>query len=191
MTSTRPRRLLVTGAAGSGTTTLAGVLASRWSVPHADADDYFWVPTDPPYREVREPEGRAHLMRELFLPRPAWVLSGSVMGWGVAGEQVMDRVEAVVLLTVDPAVRLPRVEDRQRRRYGSAAISPGGELHGDHVDFLAWCAGYDDPAFEGRSLARHLEWLDTIEQPSRRLDGTTPVEELVAQVEDLLAGIPS
>jgi adenylate kinase family enzyme len=41
-------RVHVLGASGSGTTTLARALANHWSVPHADADDYFWVPTDPP-----------------------------------------------------------------------------------------------------------------------------------------------
>lgn len=42
-------KLHMMGASGSGTTTLARALADHWSVPHADADDYFWVPTDPPY----------------------------------------------------------------------------------------------------------------------------------------------
>ena len=47
----KPCRVLVLGATASGTTTLARALADRWSVPHADTDDYFWVPTDPPYTE--------------------------------------------------------------------------------------------------------------------------------------------
>lgn len=34
-------RILIMGASGSGTTTLASALADRWAVPHADADDYF------------------------------------------------------------------------------------------------------------------------------------------------------
>lgn len=46
-------RLHVLGASGSGTTTLARALANHWSAPHADADDYFWVPTNPPYVEKR------------------------------------------------------------------------------------------------------------------------------------------
>ena len=64
------------GASGSGTTTLARALATRWSVPHADADDYFWVPTAPPFRRKRPPEQRVALMEQVFVPREAWVLSG-------------------------------------------------------------------------------------------------------------------
>ena len=44
-----PCHLHITGASGSGTTTLGRALASAWAVPHADTDDYFWVPTTPPY----------------------------------------------------------------------------------------------------------------------------------------------
>lgn len=190
MPTPAPRRVLVTGAAGTGTTTLASAMAARWSVPHTDADDYFWVPTDPPYRQVRPAAERVELMGSLFLPRPAWVLSGSVMGWGEPAQAVMERVELVVLLTVDPVTRMARVEDRQRRRYGTEAIAPGGLLHEEHVDFLTWCAGYDDPDFDGRNLAGHLAWLDEIDQPAVRLDGTTPVADLVAACEHALDEVP-
>ncbi len=191
MPPTSPRRVLVTGAAGAGTTTLAGALAGRWSVPHADSDDYFWVPTDPPYREVREPEARAELMDAIFLPRPAWVLSGSVMGWGPAEQPVLDRVQLVVLLTLDPQTRLARVEERQRRRYGPDAVAPGGARHEDHLAFLEWCAGYDDPAFDGRNLAQHLAWLERLEQPTMRLDGDGPLGDLVARIEERAAQVPA
>jgi len=66
------------GASGSGTTTLARALADHWSVPHADADDYFWLPSDPPYVEKRPESDRLALMRSVFVPREAWVLSGSM-----------------------------------------------------------------------------------------------------------------
>ena len=64
-------KLHVMGASGAGTTTLARALADHWTVPHADADadDYFWVPSTPPYLEKRpEAEGMA-LMRTVFVPR--------------------------------------------------------------------------------------------------------------------------
>ncbi len=48
-----PRRLLVTGASGSGTITRGRGLATDWAVPHADVDDYFWLPSSPAYVEKR------------------------------------------------------------------------------------------------------------------------------------------
>jgi len=76
----RRSRLHVTGASGCGTTTLARAVADAWAVPHADADDYFWLPTDPPYVRKRPVEERLALMGSVFVPREAWVLSGSMLG---------------------------------------------------------------------------------------------------------------
>ena len=69
-----PCRLFIMGASGTGTTTLGRAIANEWAVPHADADDYFWRPTSPPYRDKRAPSERISLMHEVFLPRSAWVL---------------------------------------------------------------------------------------------------------------------
>ena len=74
-----PCRLLVTGASGSGTTTLGRALATDWAVPHADVDDYFWLPTSPAYVDKRPVDDRLRLMAEVFLgatrassPVPSW-----------------------------------------------------------------------------------------------------------------------
>ena len=109
----RRSRLHVTGASGSGTTTLARAVADAWAVPHADADDYFWLPTDPPYLNKRPPLDRVALMEQMFLPREGWVLSGSMLGWG---DDVIGRCDAVVFLTMDPAERMRRIEARERVR---------------------------------------------------------------------------
>ena len=82
-------------------------------MPHGDADDYFWLPTDPPYVEKRPEADRVALMEQVFLPREAWVLSGSMLGWGDA---VLPRCNAVILLTLDPTERLRRLETRERVR---------------------------------------------------------------------------
>ena len=164
------------GASGSGTTTLARALASQWAVPHADADDYFWVPTDPPYVEQRAEADRLRLMQEVFVPRDAWVLSGSVMGWG---ESLMTRVQAVVFCTLPPEVRLERLRAREVVRYG-ARIEPGGDRAESFAEFLTWASGYDDPDFTGRNRAGHEEWLAAFDRPVIRVDTSRPVDELLA-----------
>ena len=110
-----PCRVLVLGATASGVTTLGRALAARWSVPHADTDDYFWEPTEPPYTVKRAEERRIELMQEMFLPRRAWVLTGSVMGWG---EPLLDHVDVLVFCSLDPDVRLERLRAREAVRYG-------------------------------------------------------------------------
>ena len=167
-------RIHVIGASGSGTTTLARALATRWSVPHADADDYFWVPTAPPFRQKRPPEQRVALMEQVFVPREAWVLSGSMSGWG---ESVVARCDAVVFLALDPAERMRRLETREQvRREGQESDPEAWE------EFRTWAASYDDPEFTGRSRAGHEAWLAGIDRPLLRLDSARPVEDLVEAV---------
>ena len=160
------------GASGSGTTTLARALANHWSTPHAD--DYFWLPTNPPYVERRPETDRLRLMREVFVAREAWVLSGSVLGWG---EEVVDACDAIIFLTLDPAERLRRLEAREEHRRG-------GEGFDEHAwtAFLEWARGYDDPSFDGRSRVAHEKWLAERRQPVLRLDSADSQEALVAAV---------
>ncbi len=158
------------GASGSGTTTLARALADHWAVPHADADDYFWVPSDPPYVEKRPEADRLALMQSVFAPREAWVLSGSLLGWG---EAIVARCDAVVFLTLEAEERLRRLHARERIRRDS-----GGVDEAAWEAFLEWASGYDDPDFEGRSRVAHEDWLAGLNQPVLRLDSRLTREEL-------------
>ncbi len=174
----KPARLHLTGASGSGTTALGRALASVWSVPHADADDYFWIPTSPPYTTKRPRDERVALMDRVFAGRDAWVLSGSVVGWA---EQLEPRFDAVVFLTLDATGRMARLRARERVRYGEAVL-PGGHMAEPHAAFMEWAQNYDDPAFTGRSRVLYDEWIAGLACPVLRLDSSAPVDDLVATV---------
>jgi hypothetical protein len=107
-----------------------------------------------------------------------WVLSGSLDGWG---DPLIPRFERVIFLTAPTELRLARLAERERRRYGPA-IDPGGPLHAHHLDFMAYAAGYDTGVFtgalRGRHLARHQAWLAALPCPVLRLDGAQPTETL-------------
>ena len=163
-------RLHITGASGTGTTTLGRAVADAWAVPHGDVDDYFWVPTNPAYTEKRPERERVALMEALFVPREAWVVSGSMLGWGGS---VVARSDAVVFLTLEPSVRLGRIEARERVRRSAGPVDEEA-----HRAFLDWARGYDIPDFSGRSRARHEEWLATLDCPVLRLDSARPPEAL-------------
>ena len=177
-TTMNPCRVLVIGATASGTTTLARALAGRWSGPHADTDDDFWMPTDPPYTDKRPAEDRLRLMAEMFLPRRAWVLSGSVMGWG---EPLRDHVDVLVFCSLDQDVRLARLRAREAVRYGDR-IRPGGDLATTHEEFVTWAAGYERADFPGRSRTLHEEWLTRFDGPILRLETAGPVDTLVDEI---------
>lgn len=164
------------GASGSGTTTLARALADYWAVPHADADDYFWVPSNPPFVDKRPEADRVALMREVFVPREAWVLSGSMTRWGT---EVVDECDAIVFLTLAPDERIRRLEAREERRRAARSFDPVA-----WEAFLDWARGYDDPSFEGRTRVSHEEWLAGLKQPVLRLNSVASPGELLRAVLD-------
>ena len=172
------RRVGITGASGCGVTTLGGALAERLGAVHIDADDHFWVATDPPYRVKREVPERLAGIRAEQARTGRWVLSGTLDGWA---EPVSRGAELIVFLRVPTQVRLERLRRRERARFGDALL-PGGPMHETHREFIEWASHYEDASLPGRNLPRHEDWLAGLGQPVLRLDGTRPVAELVEAV---------
>ena len=171
-------RVHIVGASSSGTTTLGAALAERLGGAHLDTDTFFWEATDPPFTTKRPEAERVALMEAEMAGRSSWVISGSLMGWG---DSFIPRFDLAVFLQVPPGVRLARLMERERTRYG-AAIEPGGAMHAQHLEFLEWARGYDVPGFAGRSLERHLAWLAELPCPVIRIAGTPRPEESLACV---------
>jgi adenylate kinase family enzyme len=171
-------RIHITGASGSGTTTLGLALAEQLDVRHLDTDHFFWMPTDPPFTMQREVGARVAMLRQEALPDADWVLSGSAIKWGAEFEPLYD---LVVFLTVDPMVRMERIRRREEARYGER-IRPGGDMAAQSREFMEWAESYDTAGAERRSLVAHEEWLMTMTKPVLRLDSLLPVEQLVAEV---------
>jgi adenylate kinase family enzyme len=154
-------------------------MADALAISHHDTDDYFWRPTNPPYQEMREVADRLRLMREVFLDRSDWVLSGSFDSWG---SPIVPFFDLVIFLYVPTAIRLSRLRARESRRFGSDAVAPGGWMHQQAEEFVEWASHYDDGTREGRNLARHQAWLAALPCRVLRLDGTRPLPELVKEV---------
>jgi len=175
----RTCRIHVMGASGSGVTTLGRALADALALPHHDSDDYFWMPTTPPYRQQREVSERLRLMEAMFLPRADWVLSGSLAGWG---DPIMAKFDLVVFLRTPPEIRLTRLRAREATHFGADVVAQGGWRHDETEAFIEWASHYEDGGREGRNLQKHLAWLAKLPCPVLRLDGSRPLPDLVAEV---------
>jgi adenylate kinase family enzyme len=90
-------RIHIFGASGSGTTTLASALSAKHGHRHFDTDDFYWLPTNPPYQQKRTPADRQTLLAKALAERDSWVLSGSLCGWG---DPFLSQFELVVFLVV-------------------------------------------------------------------------------------------
>src|SRR5262245_45260835 len=105
----------VMGASGSGTTTLGHALAETLGIRHLDTDDFFWMPTDPPFTTPRPVEARVEMLRQTIKASNGWVLSGSALKWGIEFEPLYD---LIVFLRIDPVMRMARIREREEARYG-------------------------------------------------------------------------
>lgn len=161
-------RIHITGASGSGVTTLGGALANRLGIPAVDADTFYWLPTQTPFTEKRNREDRvAMALRELAKSTDA-VFSGSCLDWG---SQLEDSFDLIVFLYLDTSIRLERLRMRELKARG-------------HVDeaFLSWAAQYDAGTATGRSLSRHRAWLAARKCSVIELQGDLSVDERVSRV---------
>ncbi len=160
--------LVVTGASGSGTSTLGRAVAAHFGIAHLDTDDYFWLPTEPPFTTKRDGDKRSSLILSDLRTKQRAIVSGSIVGWGAELENVFD---FVVFLYLDAAIRVERLRKREIERFGKADPA-----------FLEWAAQYDFGPSEGRSLAMHRAWLSARSCPVLELRGDLSVAELVATV---------
>jgi adenylate kinase family enzyme len=175
------KRIHITGASGSGVTTLGSALSSALGSAQIDVDDYFWLPSESPYTIKRSREQRLALLNEAFAQASStgWVLTGSIMVWG---DSLIPLFDLTIFVSTPTELRLQRLRKREADRFGAEAIAPGGWRHKEHESFIEWAAAYDEGNREERSRPRHEAWLAQLVCPVLRLDGSLPIPSLVQQV---------
>jgi adenylate kinase family enzyme len=172
------------GAPGAGASTLGRSLAASLDWPHFDTDDYHWFTDDPlPYRRRRNPEHRRALLAHDLAGKTDWVLSGTLNGWG---DVFVERFDVVIYLWAPASIRLPRIAEREAKRYGPERIAEDGELHGVFVKFCQWAADYDDADAPTRNRAKDLEWLKHMPCPVFSLDASLPEEALLGETQRII-----
>lgn len=155
-------RLHVIGAPGAGKSSLAAALAERLGLPHVEADDLFWAPTDPPYRRSRPAGEREALIAERLPPNGAWILSGSLP---MRSAPPFSGVTLTLRLALAALDRLTRLRRREAARFGDR-IAPGGDMHATHAAFLDWAEAFDEAALDEADAAAGA--------PVLRLDARLP-----------------
>ncbi len=170
-------RIHILGASGSGTTTLGAALAQHFQVPHEDADDMYWLLTEPPFTTVRPLDERLTLLRARLPAEGNWIFSGSA-AWAAPLEPHYD---LIVLLHIDRTVRMQRLRLREHQGYGDR-IEPGGDMVEENLRFLAWAEAYDTAGLDQRSRASHEAWAARQTAPILELDSAQPTRQLVVAV---------
>lgn len=171
-------RIHIFGASGSGTSTLGQELADRLSIRFLDADDYYWQQTDPPYTLKNPPSGRVSGLLSAMKTVDSWVLAGSVVSWGDAFIPLFTHA---VFMTLPRDVRLQRLRQREKQRYGDR-IDKDGDMHEASTAFLDWAALYDTAGPEVRSLVMHEAWMKRLGCPIVRVQSSAAVDKLADEL---------
>jgi hypothetical protein len=138
-----------------------------------DADDFYWKPTEPPFKEKYDTDVRLARVLETLARHPSSVISGSVCGWGA---ELEDSFDLVIFLSLPTALRLKRIEAREMALFGRADPA-----------FLAWAGQYEQGLLPGRSRARHEAWLGGRQCRVLRFEQDLAVDERVQGVIDAVA----
>ena len=172
-------RIHIFGASGAGTTTLAKALCAKLGIEHFDSDDYFWKTkyTEPWPREIR-----LNMLRNALEAEESWILSGAVIDWG---NPLISMFDAVVFLSVPNELRIARLIERERLRYG-LEMEPGGTEHDSFNEFIEWANLYEAGGMDVRSRLQQETWLTALSCPVLRIEGPGSVQESVGKALDFL-----
>ena len=169
--------ILICGLNGVGKSTLGRRLAERLSYPFIDNEDLYFPKTDRRYAYLA-PRGKEEVIRllEERIEKSGDFVFAAVRG--DYGERLLAHLDHIVLVEVPREIRLARVRERSFEKFGER-ICAGGDLAEQEN---AWFA-----QVEGRPEDHVLKWLETVDRPVIRVDGTRPVEENVEYLVSVLA----
>lgn len=147
-----------------------------------DTDDYFWMPTNPPYTTKRDVHERLRLMKEDIQNSDNVVISGSLTDWG---DELIPLFTLVIRLITDSDTRIERLKKREYEELGSR-IKPGGDMYENHLEFLEWAASYDTAGLDSRSKAKHDEWQKLLQCKQIMLNGADDLDENFERIRQAL-----
>ncbi len=164
--------LIICGMNGSGKSTLGRALAENLGWRFIDNEDLYFPKSDPHYlfAHQRTQEEVERLLLEEVQRHDRFVFAAVK---GNYGEAVLPYYKRAVLVEVPRELRLQRVQQRSLDKFGDRA-RPGGDLYEREKWF------FDHISARPEDYA--VRWLDTVDIPVLRVDGTRPVGENIVVI---------
>ena len=161
--------ILICGLNGTGKSTLGRMLADRMRYEFIDNEDLFFPKADPSYTfsSPRSEEDVIRLREENICENNRFIFAAVR---GNYGDRLIASLDYIVLIEVPKQIRSKRVRDRSYQKFGDR-ILPGGDLYDKENKWFSLT--------DGRPETYVTDWLETVNCPVIRIDGTMPVKENV------------
>ena len=158
--------ILICGLNGTGKSTLGRLLANRMEYEFIDNEDLFFPKADPSYTfsNPRSKEEVIQLLEEKISRNNRFVFAAVK---GNYGDRLIASLDHIVLIEVPKQIRSKRVRDRSYQKFGDR-ILPGGDLYDTESKWFSLTDNRPDTYVS--------DWLETVNCPVIRIDGTLPVE---------------
>lgn len=154
---------------GVGKSTIGKKLAERLEYTFIDSEDLFFQKSDTAseYSNSRSKEEAQQILEALISGNSHFVFS-TVRG--DYGNQLYAVLDYVILIETPKKIRMQRVRDRSFQKYGERML-PGGDLFDRENKWFSQC--------ESKPEEYVKRWIESIDCPVIRLDGTLPIDKNV------------
>lgn len=170
--------IIVCGLNGSGKSTLGAALSERLGFHFIDLENLYFPKNDPndPYASPRSEEEVGKLLADEIKAHENFVFAAVR---GNYGEDVRSFYQLTILIEVPKEIRMQRIRNRSFQKFGSRML-PGGDLYEREEAFFKMVESRQDNYAEN--------WLESVDCPVIRIDGTKTIEENVTFIIEQLQG---
>ncbi len=169
--------ILICGLNGVGKSTLGKRLAERLGCRFIDNEDLYFPKTDVKYA-YSNPRGKEEVIRllEEQIKKDRRFVFAAVRG--DYGDKLLSLLDCIIVVDVPREIRLARVRERSLRKFGDRILD-GGDLAQRENDWFRLVESRPEDYVE--------KWLEAVDRPVFRVDGTRPVDENVEYLVSVLA----
>lgn len=162
----------ICGLNGCGKSTIGKALAERMGFYFIDNENLYFSRsnTNEPYTTSRSRQDVEQLLAKEVSQHPNFVFAAVR---GDYGKEIIQMYDYVVMIEVPKSVRSQRVRNRSFQKFGNRMLI-GGNLYRQEEAFFQMAESRQDDYVE--------TWLQTIECPVIRIDGTKTIEENVEYI---------
>ena len=162
----------ICGLNGCGKSTLGKALAERIGFHFIDNENLYFSRTsiDEPYKNPKSRADVERLLMEEVSKHPDFVFAAVK---GDYGKDIIPMYDYIVMMEVPKNIRSKRVRNRSFQKFGERMLK-GGDLYSKEEAFFQMIDSREDDYVE--------TWLQTVNCPIIRVDGTKPIEDNVEYI---------